>query len=90
MPRNAFGRWLSQKVVEPLIPKAPVAARPIVHAASAEGVSGGDYYGPTGLLETRGRTGRARVNPIARDVATGRRLWALSEQMTGVRYLSSL
>jgi NAD(P)-dependent dehydrogenase (short-subunit alcohol dehydrogenase family) len=89
-PRNAFGRWLSDHVVEPLIPKAPVAARSIVHAASAEGVSGGDYYGPRGLLETRGRPGRARLNPVAEDVEVGRRLWALSEEMTGVGYLSSL
>ena len=89
-PRNAFHRWFTEKVVEPLIPKASVAARSIVHAASGERVSGGDYYGPTALLETRGRTGRARVNPVARDIDAARRLWALSEEMTGVRYLSSL
>jgi NAD(P)-dependent dehydrogenase (short-subunit alcohol dehydrogenase family) len=89
-PTTSFRRWFSERVVEPLIPKAPAAARPIVHAASAEGVSGGDYYGPTGLLEIGGRTGRARVNPIAKDIAVGRRVWALSEEMTGVRYLSSL
>jgi len=88
--RNAFYKWFSDKVIEPLIPVAPLAARSIVHAASAECVVGGDYYGPTGLLETRGRTGRARVNPVAKDIDTGRRLWALSEEMTGVRYLSSL
>ena len=57
-------------------------------AARDEGVSGGDYYGPSGFLEIRGKTGRARVNPIARDVELGRRLWTLSESMTGIRYLS--
>jgi hypothetical protein len=89
-PTTSFRRWLSEKVVEPLIPKAPAAARSIVHAASAEGVRGGDYFGPKGFLEMGGKTGRARVNPVARDVAVGRRVWALSEKMTGVRYLSSL
>jgi NAD(P)-dependent dehydrogenase (short-subunit alcohol dehydrogenase family) len=89
-PRNPFLRWINEKVVAPRIPKAAAAARPIVHAAGAEGVSGGDYYGPTGLLEIGGRTGRARVNPAAKDVDSARRLWALSEEMTGVRYLSSL
>lgn len=88
-PKNAFHRWLSDKVVEPLIPVAPLAARSIVHAASAEHVGGGDYFGPTGLLETRGKTGRARVNPVAEDIDTARRLWNLSEEMTGVRYLST-
>jgi NAD(P)-dependent dehydrogenase (short-subunit alcohol dehydrogenase family) len=88
-PGNGFRRWFTE-MLEPLIPKAPVAARSIVHAASAEGVSGGNYYGPTGFLEIGGRIGRARVNPVAKDIDAGRRLWALSEEMTGVRYLSSL
>ena len=88
-PKTAFRRWLSEKVVGPLIPKASAAARPIVHAASAEDVRGGDYFGPTGLLETGGRTGRARLDPVARETHTGRRVWAMSGEMTAVRYLSS-
>ena len=49
---------------------------------------GGDYWGPRGFLEIRGAPGRARVNPIAHDVGLARRLWSLSESLTGVRYLS--
>lgn len=90
MPSSRVRRWLNETLIEPLIPKAPAAARSIIHAASAEGVSGGDYYGPTGPLEMGGRIGRARVGAGARDGEVGRRLWALSEEMTGVRYLSSL
>ncbi len=89
-PTTSFRRWFSEKVVEPLVPKAPAAARSIIHAASAEDVRGGDYFGPKGFLEIGGRTGRARVNPVAKDIDVGRRVWALSEEMTGVRYLSSL
>lgn len=87
-PRNAFIKWLYQKI-EAAIP-AERASGPIVRAAQDERASGGDYYGPRGFLEIRGKTGRARVNPIARDVELGRRLWASSESMTGVRYLSDL
>jgi NAD(P)-dependent dehydrogenase (short-subunit alcohol dehydrogenase family) len=87
-PTTSFRKWFTNEVLEPLVPKAPAAARSIVHAASAEGVRGGDYYGPKGFLEIGGRTGRARVNPVARDTDVGRRVWALSEEMTGVRYLS--
>lgn len=87
-PRGAFTRWLYEKVGA-LIPAA-AACGPVVHAARDDRVSGGDYYGPSGLLEIRGKVGRARVNPIARDVEIGRRLWASSESMTGVRYLSDL
>jgi NAD(P)-dependent dehydrogenase (short-subunit alcohol dehydrogenase family) len=86
-PGNAFSKWLLDKIAV-LVPKPAEASGPITHAACGAGVSGGDYYGPSGFLEIRGKTGRARVNPIARDVEIGRRLWALSESMTGVRYLS--
>jgi NAD(P)-dependent dehydrogenase (short-subunit alcohol dehydrogenase family) len=86
-PKNPFNKWFQEKVT-PLIPTAADAARPIVRAACAEDVRGGDYYGPSGLLEIAGKPGRARLNRIARDVELGRRLWALSESMTGVGYLS--
>lgn len=86
-PKNPVAKWFNNKM-EALIPTAAAAARPIVHAASAQGVSAGEYYGPTGFLEIAGKTGIARVNPIARDVTIGTRLWALSEAMTGVRFLS--
>jgi NAD(P)-dependent dehydrogenase (short-subunit alcohol dehydrogenase family) len=69
-------------------PSAAEACRPIVHAARGEGVRGGDYWGPSGWLEIRGEPGRARVNPVARDRDLARRLWSLSESLTGVRYLS--
>ena len=88
-PRNAFSKWVYEKIGA-LIPSAAEASRPIVHAARDDRVSGGDYYGPSGLLEIRGKTGRARVNPIARDVDIGRRLWTWSESMTGIHYLSDL
>jgi NAD(P)-dependent dehydrogenase (short-subunit alcohol dehydrogenase family) len=86
-PGNPFSRWITNKIGA-LIPPAAEASRPIVHAALDDGVSGGDYYGPSGLLEIRGKTGRARVNPIVMDVEIGRRLWTLSESMTGIHYLS--
>jgi len=86
--KSGFRAW-RQKKLEPLIPTAAEAVRPIIHAATAEGVSGGDYYGPSGFLEIGGKTARrARVNPVAKDVHIAERLWALSESMTGVRYLS--
>jgi NAD(P)-dependent dehydrogenase (short-subunit alcohol dehydrogenase family) len=88
-PGNAFSRWIMERI-RPLVPTPAEASRPILHAASDAGVGGGDYYGPSGFLEIRGEPGRARVHPIARDVEFGRRLWALSESLTGIRYLSDL
>lgn len=89
MPTNPVLRWMTENVFEPMIPTAAAAARPIIHAASAERVRGGDYYGPTRFFETRGIPGPARVNPVAKDAALATRLWSISEKLTGVRYLSS-
>ena len=51
-PTTSFRRWFSEQVVEPLVPKAPAAAGSIIHAASAEGMCGGDYFGPKGIGST--------------------------------------
>lgn len=88
-PQNAIGKWFNSKM-ESRIPTAEEAARPILFAARDPGARGGDYYGPGGWLEIAGAPARARLNPAARDVDAGKRLWALSESLTGVRYLSDL
>ena len=59
-----------------------------VHAACAEDVRGGDYFGPGGWLEIGGPPAPAKLNPAARDEALARRLWELSQAMTGVRLLA--
>jgi hypothetical protein len=61
----------------------------VIRAASADDVRGGEYYGPTGIFELGGRPGRARINPIAANPELGGRLWAISETLTGIRYLST-
>jgi hypothetical protein len=82
-----LGRWL-ETVGAWFTPLPADACRSIVHAARDEGVRGGDYWGPSGLLEIRGEPGPARINPIAKDVELARRLWTLAEALTGVHYLS--
>lgn len=79
---ETVGSWIT--------PSATDACRPIVHAARDEGVRGGDYWGPSGFLEIGSVPAPARVNKVARDAALARRLWDLSESLTGVRYLSGL
>ncbi len=87
-PTNPMSRWIQERVLTPLIPVAADAARPIVRATCGEDARGGDYYGPSGFLEIGGTPGRARLNRIARDTEVAKRLWSLSESMTGVRFLS--
>jgi NAD(P)-dependent dehydrogenase (short-subunit alcohol dehydrogenase family) len=84
--KGAFSQWMQSKI-EPLIPKPVDAARSTVLAACAADVQGGDYYGPGGLLEIAGKPAKAKINPVAKLPENGKRVWEISEAMTGVRYL---
>jgi NAD(P)-dependent dehydrogenase (short-subunit alcohol dehydrogenase family) len=80
---NLFGRY----VVGPLVGQSAArGAEPIVHAATASEVHGGDLYGPTGRFEMMGPAGRCEFAPRSLDRSVAERLWAASEKMTGVRY----
>ena len=61
-----------------------MGAWPTLMAATAPGVAGGDYYGPTRWGEMSGPAGKAWSTPSSRDPELGRRLWELSVEMTGV------
>lgn len=61
-------------------------ARPQLYAATAPGVRGGEFYGPTGPGEIRGSVGLVTPVPRGRDEATAARLWEVSEELTGVTF----
>lgn len=61
-------------------------ALPLLHAATAPDVRGGEYYGPGGLLNMRGAPERQTSSDASYDEATAARLWERSEDLTGVRY----
>ncbi|MEJ5975427.1 oxidoreductase [Novosphingobium sp. PS1R-30] len=63
---------------------AEQGAWPALEAATAPGVQGGEYYGPQGLGEMRGRSGLARRTAAAKDPELARRLWDVSVAMTGI------
>jgi len=88
-PSNRIGKWVNHQM-EKLIPSAWQACGPIIFAALEEGVQGGDYYGPGGWLEIAGRPAKARLKAVAQNLEQARRLWSLSESLTGIRYLSDL
>ncbi|SDC46381.1 oxidoreductase [Streptomyces prasinopilosus] len=62
-------------------------ALPQLRAATDPGARGGQFFGPSGFGETRGRVTEARLSREAADPAVGRRLWAAAEELTGVSYL---
>jgi NAD(P)-dependent dehydrogenase (short-subunit alcohol dehydrogenase family) len=65
---------------------AAMGALPILYAATASGVAGGEYIGPLGLGKMRGHPGVVRSSARSYDVATAQKLWRGSEELTGVRY----
>ncbi len=57
------------------------AARPALHAALSPEVKGGDYYGPQGFQELRGKVGPAIRDAAAQDPGAAARLWEVSEEL---------
>ncbi|MBW2732479.1 MAG: SDR family NAD(P)-dependent oxidoreductase [Deltaproteobacteria bacterium] len=59
---------------------------PTLMAATTPEVQGGEYYGPTGLMEVWGAPGKVHSNARSHDQALAQQLWDISEQLTGVHF----
>lgn len=62
-------------------------AQPTLYAALGDDMVGGDYCGPGALGEMRGAPVKVGSNRRSRSVEDAARLWQVSEELTGVRYL---
>jgi NAD(P)-dependent dehydrogenase (short-subunit alcohol dehydrogenase family) len=67
-----------------------MGALPTLFAAAAPEVRGGDYIGPDGFMEVRGYPVKVKSNKRSHDTEVARRLWEVSEQLTGVRFAGAL
>ena len=68
----------------PFFNSASDGAWPTLMAATAPGVEGGNYFGPTRRGETAGPAGKAHATSVSRDGALAAELWDLSIEMTGI------
>jgi NAD(P)-dependent dehydrogenase (short-subunit alcohol dehydrogenase family) len=59
---------------------------PTLYAATSPEAHGGGYYGPDGIAEVKGTPVEVQPKPKALDPEAGKRLWQVSEEMTGVHY----
>ncbi|MGI5126118.1 SDR family oxidoreductase [Pseudonocardia sp. CA-107938] len=84
--------WMSRVTSIPFLPSQEVetGAEPLLLAATDPAARSGAYYGPTGMLEMVGPAGEASVPRRARDLDAARRLWAVSEELTGTRLPASV
>ncbi|KQH81176.1 short-chain dehydrogenase [Mycobacterium gordonae] len=71
---------------KPFFQPAELGALPTLRAAADPGVQGGQYYGPDGFQEVRGYPKLVASSAQSHDVELQRRLWAVSEELTGVSY----
>jgi NAD(P)-dependent dehydrogenase (short-subunit alcohol dehydrogenase family) len=74
---RAVNFWFAQSV--------RMGALPVLRAATDPAVRGGDFYGPRRRFDT-GYPARVESSARSREVADQARLWAVSEQLTGVAY----
>jgi NAD(P)-dependent dehydrogenase (short-subunit alcohol dehydrogenase family) len=73
-------------VIEPLFQDPAMGALPSLRAATDPAVLGGQYFGPDGFAQTRGYPKLVASSRKSHDVDLQRRLWAVSEELTGVVY----
>ena len=83
VPVSALSRISNALIAQ----SASKGALPQLYAATAPGVEGGEFIGPDGFREARGTPTEVQPVKRARDEQTARRLWDVSEELTGVRYL---
>jgi NAD(P)-dependent dehydrogenase (short-subunit alcohol dehydrogenase family) len=65
---------------------AEMGALPTLYAASAPDLPGGSFIGPDGFMEARGHPQIVTAAGRAYDEDAGRRLWEVSEELTGVHF----
>ena len=84
MPRSLV---VAVDLVAPLLfQDAALGALPTLRAATDPGVHGGQYFGPDGFGQVRGYPKVVASSAQSHDAELLRRLWAVSEELTGVVY----
>lgn len=65
---------------------ADMGALPSLYAATYPGLAGGTFVGPDGFREQRGHPKAVGSTGRAKDLDDAKRLWEVSEELTGVVY----
>jgi NAD(P)-dependent dehydrogenase (short-subunit alcohol dehydrogenase family) len=75
------------RLAAPLVTQdAAAGALPQLRAATDPSVQGGQYYGPSGFAQSQGSPKVVGSSKKSHDVERQRKLWAVSEELTGVTY----
>lgn len=75
---------MMRKGLKPFMHGIGEGAQPALCAALDPKVKGGEFYGPDGWMEFKGRTIKVQPHRRGKDQELARKVWALSEKMTGM------
>lgn len=77
-------KYYTFKILSPFILNSNAsAAKPSLFAALSSDVHGGEYFGPQGFNEFKGKVGIAKRSEYSKRETIATRLWQLSEELTG-------
>lgn len=63
-----------------------MGALPVLRAATEPGLTGGEFFSPDGFLERGGYPVKAEPSELSKDEKIAARLWAISEELTRVKF----
>ena len=76
------------RLIGPLFSHSSAAgALPTLYAATAPEARPAGYYGPAGFYEMKGPVAASLIAATAKDEVVARRLWEVSEQLTGTTWV---
>ncbi|MFF8937892.1 oxidoreductase [Streptomyces paradoxus] len=84
--RGRAYRSLTRLLVRSAFRPTPEGAKTSLYAATVTDLPGGSYVVPDGPFQLRGEPVLRSRESALQDATTARRLWILSERLTGVRY----
>ncbi|NEU58822.1 oxidoreductase [Halorussus sp. MSC15.2] len=86
MAGSTLRLWAMKAANAVLAQSAEQGALPMLYAATAPQIEGGEYVGPGGLMNMRGPPSVQQSSDVSYDRERAERLWEVSEDLTGVTY----
>ncbi len=89
LARHVEGGFFFKKiagVIEKTVQSAYEGALPGIRAALDLDAFGGEYFGPSGFMEMKGKPIRVDSNKLSHNKIVARRLWKVSEKLTGMKF----
>ncbi len=87
MQGKRFGQRMAAVVNGVFAQSTEMGTLPILYAATEQDVEQGAYYGPGGFARMYGYPVRETPDPRRDDPEVARRLWDVSQELTGISYL---